>query len=113
MPFSPSTTNDMHSRKSFNSRLITNKAVALGLLLNLVAMRLNAQSGKPFLTTQESDPANMGWMQGFPPPKSKVLSAVDGSFFNFPALRWSVVRNVLLHARSIGRFALPWFYVLL
>ncbi len=33
----------------------------------------------------------MGWMQGFPPPAARLLSAVDGSFFQFPALRWSVV----------------------
>lgn len=33
----------------------------------------------------------MGWMQGFPPPDARVLSAADGSFFEFPALRWSVV----------------------
>lgn len=29
-------------------------------------------------------------MQGFPPPKDKIVNAEDGSFFNFPALRWSV-----------------------
>ncbi|WP_311946243.1 serine hydrolase domain-containing protein [Halomonas piscis] len=33
----------------------------------------------------------MGWMQGFPPPDKRLLSAADGSFFEFPALRWSVV----------------------
>lgn len=32
----------------------------------------------------------MGWMKGFPPHKDSVLSAVDGSFFKFPALRYSV-----------------------
>lgn len=38
-----------------------------------------------------TDPGVLGWMQGFPPPPGKRLSAVDGSFFRFPALRWSVV----------------------
>jgi CubicO group peptidase (beta-lactamase class C family) len=32
----------------------------------------------------------MGWMAGFPPPQHKVISATDGSFFSFPALRYSV-----------------------
>lgn len=44
-----------------------------------------------FLSAQESDPINMGWMQGFPPPQEKLLSFADGSFFEFPAMRWSVV----------------------
>ncbi len=37
-----------------------------------------------------SDPVKMGWMQGYPPPSDKVVSAIDGSFFQFPALRYSV-----------------------
>ena len=40
---------------------------------------------------EASDPRALGWMQGFPPPPDKRLSAADGSFFRFPALRWSVV----------------------
>ena len=38
----------------------------------------------------------MGWMQGFPPPKDKRLELADGSFFEFPALRYSVA-----HMRQI------------
>lgn len=43
------------------------------------------------LSARDSDPQALGWMQGFPPPKDKLLSATDGSFFKFPALRYSVV----------------------
>jgi len=43
------------------------------------------------LSAEESDPANFGWMHGFPPPPEKRLLAEDGSFFRFPALRWSVM----------------------
>jgi hypothetical protein len=43
-----------------------------------------------YLNFTESDPNKMGWMQGFPPPKEKIVSATDGSFFRFPALRYSV-----------------------
>ena len=46
---------------------------------------------KQYLTAAESDPIKLGWMQGFPPPEDKRLSAADGSFFEFPALRYSVV----------------------
>ncbi len=42
------------------------------------------------LTAAESDPRVMGWMQGFPPAEEKTLYAADGSYFKFPALRYSV-----------------------
>lgn len=41
--------------------------------------------------TAATDPAATGYMQGFPPPPERRLSARDGSFFRFPALRYSVV----------------------
>lgn len=37
-----------------------------------------------------SDPAALGWMQGAPPPADRILRFDDGSYFRFPALRWSV-----------------------
>ena len=37
-----------------------------------------------------SDPARMGWMTGSPPPASRILRFEDGSYFRFPAMRWSV-----------------------
>ncbi len=38
-----------------------------------------------------SNPHITGYMQGFPPSGDKIISARDGSFFQFPALRYSVV----------------------
>lgn len=62
---------------------------ASGLLTQVYA---HAAPTKPqYLSAQDSDPVNMGWMQGFPPPKDKQLKFADGSFFEFPAMRWSVV----------------------
>ena len=46
---------------------------------------------KKELSAAESVPQKMEYMQGFPPQGAKVLSARDGSFFKFPALRYSVV----------------------
>lgn len=41
-------------------------------------------------TAQQTVPDSMGWMKGFPPSQEKTLHASDGSFFEFPALRYSV-----------------------
>lgn len=59
----------------------------------LIVMSSSAQTNQDqqFLSARESDPIKMGWMQGFPPPKDKRLKLADGSFFEFPALRYSVV----------------------
>ena len=51
----------------------------------------NAQTPPQYLSAADSDPIKMGWMQGFPPAKDKQLRFEDGSFFEFPAMRWSVV----------------------
>ena len=37
-----------------------------------------------------SDPAKMGWMVGAPPPPDRIVRFADGSYFKFPAMRWSV-----------------------
>ncbi len=56
-------------------------------LFLVLALKPNAQET---LTAEQSNPIKMGWMQGFPPPKDKIISAIDGSFFRFPAMRYSV-----------------------
>ena len=37
-----------------------------------------------------SDPAQLGWMVGAPPPADRTVRFDDGSYFEFPAMRWSV-----------------------
>lgn len=61
-------------------------------LLNflLVFSLSTTASAQQYLSAEDSDPNKMGWMQGFPPPEDKIVSAVDGSFFQFPASRYSV-----------------------
>ncbi len=63
------------------------KLVSFLLLFLSVCTQINSQN---VLTAEQSDPEKMAWMQGFPPPADKVISAIDGSFFRFPALRYSV-----------------------
>lgn len=49
-----------------------------------------AQEKTKYLDALQSDPARMGWMIGSPPPADRIPRFDDGSFFQFPALRWSV-----------------------
>lgn len=63
------------------------------LLLTILLLTLAVQTdaiGQKYMGFEESDPEKMGWMQGFPPSQDKIISAIDGSFFKFPALRYSV-----------------------
>lgn len=43
-----------------------------------------------FPDAEESDPRKLGWMVGSPPLLDKILRFDDGSYFRFPAMRWSV-----------------------
>lgn len=63
------------------------KTIAIFLIMISIGAKMNAQEP---LSAEESDPLKLGWMQGFPPPQDKIVSALDGSFFKFPALRYSV-----------------------
>lgn len=48
------------------------------------------EANAPVLNAKESDPRTMGWMKGFPPAEDRTLNSADGSYFVFPALRYSV-----------------------
>ncbi len=41
------------------------------------------------LDAASSDPINMGWMVGSPPPANRTLRPYDMKAFQFPAMRWS------------------------
>lgn len=62
------------------------------LLTGLIALGVAAADGGPEALpgAAESDPARLGWMVGSPPPEDRILRFEDGSYFRFPALRWSV-----------------------
>lgn len=65
-------------------------ALVIFSFISMSAANVSGQDEKPSLSAAQSDPVRLGWMQGFPPPPDKVLKASDGSFFKFPALRYSV-----------------------
>lgn len=56
--------------------------------LALASAGVSAQTAYP--DAAASDPVKWGWMVGSPPPADRVLRFDDGSYFRFPALRWSV-----------------------
>ena len=68
----------------FCSRLLFFVLMFLGVTIS------KAQEKTKYLDALQSDPARMGWMIGSPPPADRIPRFDDGSFFQFPALRWSV-----------------------
>lgn len=54
--------------------------------------RADSRPGRttPQLDAIASDPRTLGWMIGSPPPPDRILRFEDGSYFRFPAMRWSV-----------------------
>ena len=51
-----------------------------------------------------SDPRNMGWMRGFPPPANKVIKQSSSDYFTFPKLRWTFCNFRQLQAsRGVNR----------
>lgn len=65
--------------------------IAVMTIIILSVLNVSAQVKKQFLSAKDSETSNFGWMKGFPPPADKVLHTWDGSFFQFPAIRYSVV----------------------
>lgn len=61
--------------------------ISITLVLFISMQHISAQTN---LNQEQSDPKRNGWMQGFPPLPDKIISAADGSFFNFPAMRYSI-----------------------
>ncbi|MDP9915806.1 CubicO group peptidase (beta-lactamase class C family) [Variovorax boronicumulans] len=62
-------------------------------LLTVALAALTVSAGAADATYPDaaaSDPARLGWMTGSPPPPERTLRFEDGSYFQFPAMRWSV-----------------------
>lgn len=69
------------------------QAIAALLIAALISVGHAAAQQSPKsapLSAQASNPENMGWMQGFPPPANKIIRYTDQDFFAFPKLRWTV-----------------------
>ncbi|HEY5762899.1 MAG TPA: serine hydrolase domain-containing protein, partial [Rhodocyclaceae bacterium] len=66
------------------------RGIGVCLLLGMLACSAHAGGSTKFPDATASDPAALGWMVGSPPPAEKTLRFDDGSYFRFPAMRWSV-----------------------
>lgn len=60
------------------------------LLISLLASTAYGAEPSTFPDSAASDPAKLGWMVGSPPPADRTVRFEDGSYFQFPAMRWSV-----------------------
>lgn len=83
--------------------LVSSWATAARLLALAVPGVLYAAQAQP-LDAQASDPVRLGWMVGAPPPPERQLRFDDGSYFQFPAMRWSVAHfRQLMPTLNISR----------
>jgi CubicO group peptidase (beta-lactamase class C family) len=74
-----------------------------GVALLAVFGAASAQTGN-HLSTEESDPAKLGWMTGFPPPPDKLIMQPESDFFSFPKLRWTVCHiRELMPTKQVSR----------
>ncbi|HEY9039619.1 MAG TPA: serine hydrolase [Roseovarius sp.] len=64
-------------------------AMALAATVTCTGVAVAQETAAPG-SAQASDPAALGWMQGFPPPQDKAIRPTDPDFFAFPKRRWSV-----------------------
>lgn len=63
----------------------------------------NAQSDA-YLSAEKSDPRQLGWMTGFPPPSEKLIMQPESDFFSFPKLRWTVCHiRELMPTKQVSR----------
>ena len=77
--------------------------VAAALLALSASSTLRAAQAEA-LDAEASDPVRLGWMVGAPPPPERQLRFDDGSYFQFPALRWSVAHfRQLMPTLNISR----------
>jgi len=62
----------------------------LTIAMTLTSISITSHAEDARLTAKQSDPQTLGWMQGFPPPKDKLIMQPSSDFFSFPKLRWTV-----------------------
>lgn len=78
------------------------KLIMLSALMLVAA--LSATAEKAALSAQQSDPRQLGWMQGSPPPANKLIMHPQSDYFSFPKLRWTVCHlRELLPTQQVSR----------
>ena len=78
--------------------------ISLNIPMTSTAQENTTSSNNVTWTAENSDPNALGWMKGSPPPPDKIIRFADGSYFNFPQLRWSVCNfQQLMPTKSVSR----------
>jgi len=77
-------------KKNESNHTATKTSVAFFACMLIVSLAFAAEKPTSRLDAAASDPAKLGWMVGSPPPADRILRFDDGSYFRFPAMRWSV-----------------------
>ncbi len=55
-------------------------------------------------TAENSNPKVWGWMEGSPPPSDRIIRFDDGTYFEFPQMRWSVCNfQQLMPTQAVSR----------
>lgn len=79
-------------------------AISLNISTMVKAQDHNLGLSNITWTAETSDPNVLGWMQGSPPPPDKIIRFDDGSYFEFPQMRWSVCHfQQLMPTKSVSR----------
>lgn len=86
-------------------RSIRNSLVVLIGVLALFGVFENTLArSNNHLTAEESDPNQLGWMTGFPPPLDRLIMQPESDFFSFPKLRWTVCHiRELMPTKQVSR----------
>jgi CubicO group peptidase (beta-lactamase class C family) len=80
--------------------------LAIGLKISTMAIARDRTpaSNNVTWTAENSDPNVLGWMKGSPPPPDKIIRFANGSYFQFPQMRWSVCHfQQLMPTKSVSR----------
>ena len=78
--------------------------ITFTFLMAIVCLLLNPDAIADNWTAKQSDPQELGLMEGFPPPLEKRIMLPDSNFFSFPKLRWTVCHfRELLPTEQINR----------
>ena len=74
-----------------------------GCLATLAAAPASAQTAS-YVSAEASDPRQLGWMVGFPPPPEKLIMQPETDFFSFPKMRWTVCHiRELMPTKQVSR----------
>ena len=78
----------------------------LGVLLQ--RLDSNANEKKTLMTSAQSDPRTLGWMEGSPPESDKLITQPQSNYFSFPKLRWTVCHiREFLPTQQVNKGLLP------